>query len=434
MAKNSVPAVPKRVLGVFDSVALIIGVIIGVGIFEATPLIAASGGDVSTIFVLWGLGGVLSLAGALCYAELSSAYPESGGDYHYLNRAYGPSYGYLFAWSQLIVVRPGSVAALAFPSARYLDAAFGLNFNLTYLAAALVAVLTLVNIAGAKVGKWTQNGLSIAKVVGLVALFWTALFADGSGFHAPADTASSYNIGLALILILFCFGGWSEIALVASEVTNPKKNLLKSLVLGVLSVTILMIATMAVFLHLLGLEGVSRSNAVGFDAIETVAPGYGGVLMSLLIAISAIGAMQGLIFAGARVSYALGKEHRFLKALARWNPNLGAPTVALAVQGLISLAVILLAQSFTGVLVYTTSVVWVFYSLTGASVFVLRRKEPNQPRPYRVSFHPYTTALFCLSCLYLAYSALEYDWQGSAVAIGLVLVGLPVYWLEKYQS
>ena len=432
---------PRQSLSLFDSVCIVVGIIVGAGIFETAPAIARGASSWTMLLLLWAIGGVLSLAGALCYAELATTYPEEGGDYVYLNRAFGPWAGFLFAWSQVLIVRPGSIASMAFPFAHYTHAVMSPSacpaggFTQPLLAAGTVIVLSLSQAFNFRFGPWMQNLLTVSKVLALAAIIVIAPFVASV---PPVDTAAALDsfayLPLALILILFTYGGWSEIALVAAEVKNPSRNLLRTLVLGTCAVTVLYLLVNLAFLQILGLPGLQASNAVAVDAVSSVLPYSTGSVVSLLICISVLGAINGLIFTGARVSYALGREHSPFAPLARWHSHLETPFAALLLQAFLSAAIILVAGTFTRALIYTTAVVWLFFLATGVALFVLRIKDRARHRPYRVLGYPITPLVFCFSCVFLTYSALEYDWSGSAIALALVLAGLPVYWLSHRRS
>jgi APA family basic amino acid/polyamine antiporter len=435
--------VPQRQLTVFDSACIIVGIIIGVGVYETAPTIAGAMPNAISVLAIWAVGGGLSLAGALCYAELATAYPRAGGDYVYLNRAYGSWAGYLFAWADFVIIRPGSLAAMVFPFATYAQTLCP-PFNNPYwqahakviFAAAAVVLLTAINILGVRHGKWTQNVLTSAKALGVLAIFFVALAASGRGAEAVPNVAHPLTLGglnLALILVLFAYGGWNEIAYVAAEVKCPEKNILRSLVVGTTVVTLLYVMVNAAYLHVLGHAQMAASKAVATDTVAAVFPHLARGAIGALICISALGAANGMILAGARIAYAMGREHRLFGFLGQWSSRLGTPANALAVQGCIGVAIIMLAGSFNQVLLYTTPVVWTFFLCSGVSVFVLRHKEPWQPRPYRIHGHPFTTILFCASCLFLVYSAVDYNWSGTVIALGILLLGLPFYWLSKTQ-
>ncbi len=290
---------PKKQLSLFDSTCLIVGIIIGSGIYALVPDIAKGAGTCWVFILLWLVGGVFSLCGALGYAELASAYPKEGGDYVYLSRAYGRWAGFLFGWLQLVVVRPGDIAGMAFVFALYAQTIYD-PFSQTYLsydwlpfsatngnpvhlslilyAVTAVAVLTGINIIGVPQGKWTQNLLTIAKALGLLAIVAVAII--GPGGQAGPPVKNDMGLRVALILVLFTFGGWNEMAYVAAEVKNPSRNIIRALILGTVSVTLLYLLVNGAFLYSLGFSGVANSKAVAADAVSTLFPRFGAAIVS----------------------------------------------------------------------------------------------------------------------------------------------------------
>ncbi len=424
---------PKKELSLFDSTCIIVGIIIGAGIYETAPTVAASVSGWAGVLAIWLAGGILALAGALCYAELASAYPHEGGDYVYLNRAYGGWAGYLFGWSQLIIIRPGDIALMAFVFARYAQTLYVpfQDSGLFYAAAAIV-VLTVINVLGVREGKWTQNLLTVVKALGLMAIVVTGLLAPSQTPEPPA--ATDFTMGglkLALILVLFTYGGWNEMAYVAAEVKRPERNILRSLVIGTIAVTVLYTLVNGVFLRVLGYGKMSGSEAVAVETVAAVFPGIASRAISVLICISALGVVNGLVFTGARISYAMGADHAAFRVLGNWNRRFGTPVWALVVQGCLSLAIVLLIRSFIGTILYTAPAVWLFFLATGLSVFVLRRKESYVPRPYRVVGYPLTAIIFCACCAFMLYSAVSYAFAekptGLLVSLSALLLGGIVY-------
>ena len=293
---------PRRSLTLFDSTALIVGIIIGVGVYQNAPLIARGAQGCWGLAGLWILGGVLSLCGALGYAELASAYPRQGGDYVYLSRAYGPWAGFLFGWMQLAVVRPGDIAVMAFAFATYArtlyDPFAGAEPALTLrlYAAGSVALLTAVNVAGVAAGKWTQNGLMAVKIAGIVAIAAVALGSPQGS--AAAGAVEPFPWSVALILVLFAYGGWNEMAYVAAEVRDSDRNIVRALALGTVAVLALYLALNGAFVYGLGYAGLAASSAVAAEVVAAAFPGAAGRLVAALVCISALGAVNGLIFTG----------------------------------------------------------------------------------------------------------------------------------------
>ncbi len=448
----STPAVPRRQLTLFDSTSIIVGIIIGAGIYESTPLIASHVPNLGGLLLAWFLGGLFSLVGALCYAELATTYPGAGGDYVYLTRAFGRPMGFLFAWAQLWVVRPGSIGAMAFIFARYANQLLPLSTvlggqtqaMLTY-AVGSIALLSVVNVLGVPEGKWTQNVLSTAKVLGLLGVVAVGFVFSNPPLPAAAAQAASqatdgwYNVlssfGFAMIFVFYAYGGWNEMAYVGAEVRDPNRNIFRALLLGTIGVTAIYLLVTLSFVHALGLEGVRHSSAVASQVLELGLGPWGGKAISLLICISALGAINGMIFTGARIYYAMGTEHRLYARLGQWSPRLGTPAISLAVQALITLGLVLgfgLSKSgFESMVKFTAPVFWIFLLFVGVGVLALRVRDADLPRPYRVPGGFVMPIVFCLYSSYMIYTSLKYAydersweafWALAALGVGLVMV------------
>jgi amino acid transporter len=433
-----VEGAPQKELSLFDSTCIIVGIIIGAGIYETAPLVAKCLGSGMGVMLIWLAGGVLALIGALCYAELATTYPREGGDYIYLTRAYGRWPGYMFGWTQLAVVRPGDIALMAFIFARYAQTLYApfTDSGLSY-AAAVIVVLTVINILGVKAGKWTQNFLTVAKFLGLVAISvigFTAPSPPQTGTLPAVESFTWEGLQLAFILVLFTFGGWNEMAYVAAEIKRPQQNIVRALVTGTVAVTALYVLVNGAFLSALGMAGMSNSRAVAVEAVGRTFPQIAGRVIAILICISALGAINGLIFTGARISYALGVDHRSFRPLGKWSQVLGTPVWALVVQGTLSLAIVLVAGSFIDTILYTAPLVWLFFLATAFSVIVLRRREPDMPRPYKVMAYPLSPLVFAAFCVFMLFSSTAYAIGrkplGLLFLVGILLLGVMVYWLS----
>ena len=421
---------PRQSLTLFDSTCLIVGIIVGVGVYQMAPDIARGVGDPLGLFALWIAGGLLSLCGALCYAELAAAYPQEGGDYVYLSRAYGSWAGLLFGWAQLAIVRPGDIVVIAFAFATYARtlwdplAASAFPWMQQVYAIAAILTLTTVNIMGVREGKWTQNLLTLVKALGLLFIVAVAAFA---GPVSPADPVAGMPLSLAFIFVLFTYGGWNEMAYVAAEVKHPGRNIVRALVLGMLAVTLLYVLVNGAFLAALGFDGLRASSAVAADTINRVLPDAGGRLIALLVCLSALGAVNGLIFTGARISYAVGADRRGFRWLGQWHPRLGTPANALILQGTIACVLVVALGSFVQAVLYTAAVVYSFYLATSLAVIVLRRREPGVARPFRVVAYPLTPILFAATCAFLICSAVSYKPWVAIGSVGVLLLGLPLH-------
>ncbi len=428
----------ERRLTMLDTSCIIVGIIVGAGIFETAPEVARSQSTLLGLMAVWLFGGLLSLAGALCYAELATTYPYAGGDIVYLERAYGPWAGFLFGWANALIIRPGNIAAIAFAFARYAAMIYpgGKSQSggiLIAYAIGAVFVLTMLNVLGVKESTRAQNALVVAKVVGLLAVVAAALWgAPEVEMYSRSGSVTSPVLGL--ILVLFTFGGWNDVAYVAAEVEKPERNLFWSLVLGTSAVIGLYLLVNLAYTSTLGLAGVAASKAVATDTISVVFPKGAALLVAALICICTLGGTNGTIFTGSRIYYALGERVKVLSFLGNWSERFNTPAYALITQGLLTIPIILLAGSFSSSVVYTTTVVWLFFLATGISVFVLRWKEPETKRPNPVYLHPITTLAFCGSCVLLIWGAVDYDPKGSIASLLLLLSGIPVYLYSVKKS
>ncbi len=430
---------PGRQLGFFDAVCMMVGIVIGVGIYESPPRVAANVSDPTALLMAWALGGVLAFIGALCYAELATAYPRSGGDYVYLSRAYGSWVGFLYGWAELLVIRTGSIAAMSFVFSDYMTriAPLGPRSSVVY-AVCIVGLLSLVNVRGVREGTWTQNALTVSKVLGISIIVLIGVFSTLTPGSSPsASSISSGSFPLAMIFVLWTYGGWHENAYIAAEVKEPQRNIPRSLLFGTGLVTLMYLAINWAFLRGLGFQQVRASQAVAADVLSLSFGSAGAHLMVILVAVSALGAVNGQIFTGARISYALGQDHRVLSRLGTWSERFGTPTWALITQALITMTLIVTIGSrdgFEALVKYTAAVFWFFFLLTGISLFILRWKDRERARPYLVIGYPLTPLVFCMSSAYMLYGSLSYAPQESLLGAAIVLVGLPLYWLSSAKN
>ena len=430
------PAAPRRQLTLLDSTSIIVGIIIGSSIYESTPLIANCVPNAMGFIGVWVLGGVLSLIGALCYAELANAYPTEGGDYVYLTRGFGRKVGFLFAWTQFWIVRPGSVGILAYVFARYANQLFPAGegpWPLVAYAAGSIVVLSGINLLGVREGKWTQNLLTIIKFLGLAAVVVAGFCFGQPATRATVEPATrSWDFGFAMILIFYAYSGWNEMAYVGSEVRDPGKNIFRALVLGTGAVAVLYLLVNLAFLYALGLDGMRNSHAVAADVLKLGGGAWGGRFISVLICVSALGGINGMIFTGARIYYAMGTEHRLYAWLGQWSPRHDTPVRPLLIQAVVTLALViafgLTEKGFQNSVIFTAPPFWIFLLLVGLAVFVLRYREPNQPRPFHVPLYPLLPIIFCLSNAFMSYKSLTYalteQCYGVLASVGILAVGL----------
>jgi amino acid transporter len=423
---------PKPVVRPIDAVGLIAGIVIGAGIYGFPSTVASGAGSVGAVYLVWAAGGFISLVGALVYAELATMYPNTGGDYYFLQRAFGSRLSFLFGWARMTVIQTGSIATASYIFGNYMSRILALGpFSSAIYAAIIVALLTGLNIMGVRQGTRTQNVLTTLEVLGLV-LVVIAGIAAGSAASAdpaantPVSDASSF--GFMILFVLFTYGGWNEAAYVSGELRDVQRNMARVLVLSLLLVTSLYMLVNWAYLHGLGLTGTAKSQQVAADLMQRAFGESGAQVMSLLVAIAALTTANATIFTGGRSSYALGRDFREFGFLGHWSASTGTPVNGLLVQGVISLALIVLGaftqeQGLRTVVDYTQPVFWFFFLLSGISLFVLRRKDANVSRPFRVPFYPVPPLLFCMMCAYLLYSSLAFTGSGAMVGVAVLAVG-----------
>jgi amino acid transporter len=444
------PDQPRPLLGLREAVTLIVGIVVGAGIFKAPALVAGMSASAGWMFLAWLLGGAMSLAGALCYAELSTAYAHAGGDYHFLHRAYGRAVAFLFGWARYAVITTGSIALLAFVFGDYLAQVAPLSFlppagaSALYAGAAVLG-LGLLNLHGLRSGSRAQTWLTLVEVGGLLLVAFAALLLPHAAppTNAGAGQESgqgSDSFGLAMVFVLLTYGGWNEAAYLSAEVRDGAANMVRSLVLAVLIVTGLYLLVNWGYWHGLGMHALAASQAPAAELMRRAFGRSGEQAIALLVAVSALTSINATMIVGARTGYAMGRDWRPLAWLARWDGPRGTPTLAMLLQCGAALLLVGLGTAmgggFRAMVEFTAPVFWLFFLLSGLSLFVLRRREPGRIRPYKVPLFPLLPLLFCASCAWMLWSSLAYvssqslgglnaAWIGVAVlAAGLVLLVL----------
>jgi amino acid transporter len=426
---------PAPTLRAVDAVALIIGTVVGAGIFRTPSLVAANAASEQVALLAWVAGGAISLIGALCYAELTTTYPHAGGDYHYLARAFGRRLAFLFGWARLTVIQTGSIALLAFVIGDYASRLLplgGAGRPALYAALTVVAV-TGINVVGTRQSKRAQNLLTAAEVLGLMVIIGAGLLVSPARPLEAAPTGggmAASQVGLVMVFVLLTYGGWNEAAYISAEVRGARRNMAGVLVGSIAIIAVLYVLVNWAFLRGLGLEGMARSNAVGADLLQRTAGPAGAQLVSVLIVLCALTSVNAAVFTGARAAYALGQDYRPLAFLGRWHGRAGTPTNALLVQGAIALGLVVAAgftrQGFETLVDYMAPVFWLFFLLTGVSLFLLRRREPRVARPFRVPLYPLTPLLFCVTSAYLLYASLAHTGAGAVWGVAVLAAGAVV--------
>ncbi len=431
------PTTLRRSLHLPDATALVVGCVIGAGIFRTAASIAKHLHEPWLVMAVWAAGGFISFCGALCYAELGAAYPKTGGDYVYIRKAYGPAAGFLFGWTKLFTERVGTIAVLGFVFAEYAASALGLSSIQTKeLATLAILLLTWANIAGIHVGKGVQNLLTAVKLFALLMIIGIGFSMAPAGAAAPLPVVSSLDLstlqafGVALVFVLWTYGGWTESAYVAEEIHDPHRNLPWSILLGLSVVTLLYLTVNWVYMRVIPLSDMPGTPLVAAEVMRRSLGPAGATVTSLMIASSAFGALNGYILTSGRILLAVGQDHPLFSRLAVIHPVFATPARALAFNAAIGVLLVWVG-TFDQIVTYSTVVISVFFAMAALAVIVLRVKDPKTPRPYRVWGYPVTPVLFVLALgLFVANIAWT---EPKEAAFGFLLagLGLPVYLLSR---
>jgi basic amino acid/polyamine antiporter, APA family len=439
-------ATPKlaRELGLFDSTMLVMGGIVGAGIFINPYVVAQRVHSPVLILATWAAGGVVAMLGAFVYAELADRMPNTGGEYAYLRDCYHPLVGFLFGWVLLLVVMTGGMAAVAVTFARYFLILSGAHISERIIVVITLAVLTIVNCFGAKLGSRLQSLLMVMKIVVIAGLIFAGFFLIAHPFPLlhpllPPEHASSMGLvsamGAAMIPVLFAFGGWQTSSFIASEIRDPRRNLTRALMLGVAGVIVLYLAVNVVCVRALGAEGLAATKVPATALMQMALGDLGARLVAFGIAVSTLGFLSQGILTGPRVYFAMAEDGLFFRSVARVTRRTHVPAIAIILQSCWT-AVIALSGSYEQILNYVVSMNFVFFGLSATCLFVLRKRDASQPKSaagFRVPGHPYTTLLFVAICWLVVINTIYKYPANSLVGVGILLLGLPVYWVWNRQ-
>lgn len=433
-----------RKLSLFDGVALLVGGVIGSGIFVVPSLIANRVPDPGVVIGVWVFSGLLVLCGALTLAELGAMLPHSGGLYVYMREAYGPFWAFLYGWTIMLVVIPGAVAALTTAFFLYLRQFFVIpQVSEKALGLVLLLGLAFINTRGAKRGAGVQNLFTILKVGGLVGLVLAALvtrqgsvanFSPAAPLEFSAGLLSA--IGLAMISTLFAYDGWQFVSFVAGEIRDPTRNVVRSIVLGVFAVIAIYVAANLAYIFVLGQPRIAASPRVATEAMSAAIGPVGGVVMTFAILCSIFGAISANILAGPRVFFAMARDGRLFRRLAAVHPRYETPANAIWTLALWA-GVLTLTGGFEHLITMSQFANWIFFTMVVLSVVVLRRKHPEWPRPYRVAGYPFTVLAFvAVSSVFVVNTLVEAP-LSSLMGLGLLALGVPFYFrgiVDKNRS
>ncbi len=430
-----------RVLGRFSIIAVVIGTMIGSGLFIVPSSMAADLKSPLLMLAVCVVGGVLSFFGALALSELGAAYPQAGGMYIFLREAYGPLVSFLFGWTLFLIIDTGSMATLAVAfSSKYLPQFVNLSAAGTKaVAVGLIATLAVINYLGVKWGAFVQNLLTIIKTAALVALIGAVFaFAKGNAAHfttnapGPGPTNIAGSFGVALVAVLWALKGWEVSTFIAGEVKNPEKTLPLGIFAGTFTVILLYLGANLAYLYAFPVEAIAKSTRIASDAMNFAVGPAGATFIAVAILFSITGACNGHLMTGPRVYFAMARDGVFFKNVARLHPRFLTPHFSILAVSLWA-SILCVYGSFEQLFTYVVFGLWIFFGLTVAAVFILRKKRPDLARPYRTWGYPVTPALFVAAALYISVNTLVNKFWNSFVGLALILIGIPayLYWRKK---
>ncbi|MBY9067331.1 amino acid permease [Hyphomonas sp. WL0036] len=431
---------PVRGLTTRYVIVVTIAMVVGAGIFKSPALVAANAGSEGMVYLLWLVGGAISLMGALCYSELAAAFAHPGGDYHFLERAWGRRFAFLFAWARFAVINTGAIALLGFVIGDYMNRVISLGpHGPAIYAFASVALLTAIKLRPA--GEASDSGLVVGLLIGLLFLVGAGvkLAMQGAPPLAPGEAASPSlgGIGYGLVFVLLAYGGWTESATLSAEVKDGERGMVRALIASIAIITALYLLVAWAMLRGLGLEGLSQSSAPAADLMARAFGPSAGVVLALTVVAAAATSVNTTIIAGARTTYAGTARLPSLKWIGRWNETTRSPRNAILAQGAVSLALVGFGAAYKGfetLVDYTAPVYWIFLIASGAALLRLRATAPDAPRPFRVPLYPALPLLFILSSGAMLVSAILYVQGGAFFGLGILAAGGIALWVAGPES
>jgi APA family basic amino acid/polyamine antiporter len=430
------PALVRRI-GLFDATMLVMGGIIGSGIFVTPAEVARHVGTPLLIVGVWILGGLVALAASFVYAELAARRPEVGGQYAYLRDAYGPMPAFLYGWALLLVIQSGGMAAVAITFARYFADLVQIALPDSAVAVAVLALLTLINCIGVRSGSNVQSALMVLKILAITALVVVGLLLAPA---APAEMQPTSSgslstlaaIGAAMTPVMFSYGGWQTASFVAGEMRDPRRDLARGLLLGVAGVVVLYTAVAFVCVLALGPAGLAASKTPATDVMRLAVGERGATFIALGVTISTLGFLSQGMLTAPRVYFAMAEDGLFFRSVARVNATTRVPMVAIALQG-VAAAIIAVSGTFGQILSYVVSVDFLFFGLTGLALFVFRGRDADERASFKVPGHPFTTGFYILACWVVVVATVANNPLNSVIGYAILAAGIPacLYWQRK---
>ena len=427
----------KKTLGLFDGIALLVGITIGAGIFKTPQVIASYINSFSIIIILWLSVAVFVYVGALIYAELGSRFPQTGGEYVYMQKAFGPFFGFLFGWAQLFIIRTSPTAALSLLSADYLGYFFPLDYSQKIIIASLIIIVFgIINILGVNKGSAYNKFSSSVKITGLMFFCLIGLILTSGDFSKLSESVSPTaslgpvgNLIAAIMMIVFSFLGWDRVGYVAGEMKNPKKVIPQSMFYGMLIVTMLYLGSNILYHSVIGLEGMRSSSIVASDTAISLFGNIGASLISIMVIISATGSVNGTMMATTRVYYAMAKDGLIFKWFDYIDPKFQTPTHAIIAHCIWSIALILIRQNFETLVAGMVFAILIFYGFTTVAFFKFRKEKIGNNDGYKLPYFPLLPSLYILGIIVLVSLRAFYEPWKSAQDLLFVLSGIPVYFI-----
>ncbi|HEX9405903.1 MAG TPA: amino acid permease [Thermoanaerobaculia bacterium] len=414
-----------RRLGPFDATMIVMGGIIGSGIFINPYVVARQVHTPALIIGAWAAGGLIALLGAFAYAELAALRPEVGGQYAYLRDAYHPAVAFLYGWALLLVVQTGGMAAVAATFGKYFVELTGAGIGDAAIAVVALILLTIINCLGVRSGSNTQSALMLLKLAAIAALIVAGfMFRVAPPRVAPPPSAALLGFGAAMTPVMFAYGGWQTASFVSGEMKRPQRDLAIGLLLGVAGVITVYLLVNIVCIRVLGTAGLAATTTPASAVMSAVLGPRGARLIAVGIAVSTLGFLSQSMLTAPRVYYAMATDGVFFRAVARVSAKTQVPMVAIALQGVVAI-IITLSGTYEQILSYVVAVDFIFFGLTGLSLFIFRRRLP--PAPFRTPGHPVTTAVFVAACWAVVIATIVRSPVNSAIGIGILLAGLPAY-------
>ena len=441
-----------RELNVWHATAIVVGTIIGSGIFLVSQEMTRAVGSAGLVYLAWIVGGLLSFFGALTYAELGAVRPWAGGEYVYVRDGYGPLTGFLYAWTWFVIAKPGSIATVTSGLVRVLGKFSILSFlphNLIawhitherifvvtwgHLVAILATILiTALNYVGVRKAGNFQLGFTALKVVtiaGIAIVGFTAASGTTSNFstHFPGATGGMAGFVAALVAALWAYDGWNDLNMVSGEIRNPERSIPRALIIGVGLVAVLYMGMNAAIQYVLPSSTIAGSDVPAAEALRQAIGNWGAALVSAGMALSMLVTLNGTIMSGGRVPFAVARDGYFFRALAEVHPRFSTPSLALVVQALLAIVLLLVGGAFQELLSLTIFAEWLFYMVAASTIFVFRWREADKPRPYRTWGYPVVPALFVAAAAVLLYITFTDKLRNSIIGTVVILTGIPVYY------